>query len=182
MKLNIAINALAASVSSLPASASASGAVAKNARDDRAEEGSIRAAASKNQGAECYFAVGIEVQNSPDVGVLSCNAGEMCVEDSMSSIGGRCVVPGNEVFLSGPGGIDTYDYALDRSYRFACEPCSRENGKRKWKCCGTSACALEEVDNIPCGSCIGVLACANIKGTIGKDSCIGFASSEKAQG
>eukprot|EP00956_Cyclotella_meneghiniana_P001039 scaffold1243_cov52-Cyclotella_meneghiniana.AAC.2 len=96
MKLNIAINALAASVSTFAASASASSAVAKNPRDDRAEEGSIRAAASKNQGTECSFAVGIEVQNSPDVGVLSCKLGETCVKDSMSSIGGRCVSMGKQ--------------------------------------------------------------------------------------
>ena len=170
MKLNIAINALAASLSSFP-SASASGAVTKNLKNGRVEGGNIRAAASKNQGAECSFAVGIEVQNSPDVGVLSCKVGETCIEDSMSSIGGRCVVSSDEVALKFDTSEHMTEYAAEYGEAKQCKTCD-EAGK-KFKCCGEEACHGLDEKNVPCGSCNGKVACSGAKGAIGRDSCVG---------
>eukprot|EP00956_Cyclotella_meneghiniana_P001411 scaffold1547_cov57-Cyclotella_meneghiniana.AAC.6 len=182
MKLNIAINALAASSSIFPASASASGVVAKNARDDRAEEGSIRAAASKNQGAECSFAVGIEVQNSPDVGVLSCKVGETCVEDSVSSIGGRCVVSPDEFALDD---FDPVAYAKGVAEQYKCDAC--DDSGTKFVCCGFQACDRDTfADFAPCGSCIGKKACYGASwytmSEMGEDSCIGSEACRWANG
>lgn len=104
MKFTVAINAIAASASMLPVSVSDIVASLGNERSNAHEhEGSIRATASKNQGTECSFVVaGIEFKNSPDVGVLSCNTGEMCVKDSTSSVGGRCFLSGGEVAFEHP--------------------------------------------------------------------------------
>ena len=55
--------------------------------------GSIRvanAAAKTQKGSECSFEEGV-LTITPDVGVLFCGTGEMCVEDSTSQFGGRCV-------------------------------------------------------------------------------------------
>ena len=51
--------------------------------------GSVRTAAKK-QGVECALVDSVTVRKSADVRVLSCSAGEVCVKDSTSTMGGRC--------------------------------------------------------------------------------------------
>ena len=156
MKFTVAINAIAASASMLPVSASDIVASLSNERAN-AHEGSIRATASENQGTECSFVVaGIEVENSPDVGVLSCNTGEMCVEDSTSSVGGRCVLSGDEVALERP--------------RLGVEECPVD----KPKCMGLYACDYAKKDQIACGSCNGDFACFGVDNFVGENSCKGY--------
>ena len=106
----------------------------------------------------------VDIQEmSEDVGILSCDIGELCLEDSTSSLGGRCFSdPSNPVDL-GP-------------QRELCV-----------KCYGSDACkGVSESDktNIACGSCNGVGACSYLASgvTIGVDSCNQFYACAIAEG
>ena len=156
MKFTVAINAIAASASMLPVSATDIVASLSNERANTHER-SIRATASENQGTECSIVVaGIEVENSPDVKVLSCNTGEMCVEDSTSSVGGRCVLSGDEIALERP--------------QLGVEKCPED----KPKCVGINACLGAIEEQISCGSCNGDYACVGVTTFVGENSCKGY--------
>eukprot|EP00956_Cyclotella_meneghiniana_P016773 scaffold26765_cov64-Cyclotella_meneghiniana.AAC.3 len=74
---------------------------------------------------------------TPDVGVLSCGTGEMCVEDSTSQFGGRCV-------------------ALE-------ETVAVQRELQCMKCSGFKACPVGvNQTNIGCGSCIGDWTCSDL--------------------
>ena len=112
--------------------------------------GSIRAASKSHLGMECSFEKGA-LTVSPDVGVLSCDTGEMCVEDSTSRYGGRCVVSEAKV-------------AVEPQRELQCD-----------KCTGIGACFNANQTNIGCGSCIGTRACNNLPNNVivGQNSCVG---------
>ena len=124
---------------------------------------------------ECTFVSDLE-QTTADPGILGCETGSICIEDTLSSLGGRCV------------------FALDSEER-QLQSCV--------KCSGTKACqgltTAFKNSFIGCGSCIGDYACAFVckfllrwnswlmsvtrwhsclfvltaNSTIGQDSCIG---------
>jgi len=116
--------------------------------------GSIRVAntAAKTQkGSECSFEEGV-LTMTPDVGVLFCGTGEMCVEDSTSQFGGRCVALEENL-------------TVESQRELECE-----------KCTGTNACPVGvNQTNIGCGSCIGKLSCHELPDNviIGENSCVG---------
>ena len=130
--------------------------------------GSVRAAAKSQQGAECSFSNGIQVDSSPDTGILSCGRGETCVEDTTSAAGGRCV---------------RQEGVAVESHRHLAEACTYSDGTSGTKCVGTNACTGLDTANVGCGSCIGTDACSGFYGTgsltIGEGSCIGDKSCNK---
>jgi hypothetical protein len=85
---------------------------------------------------ECTFVSDLE-QTTADSGILGCETGSICIEDTLSSLGGRCV------------------FALDSEER-QLQSCV--------KCSGTKACqgltTAFKNSFIGCGSCIGDYACA----------------------
>ena len=91
MKLTTATAFIAASLSA--PSISTSG-VAASILEHENNKGSARTA-TKKQGVECAFVDNVTVRKSVDVGVLSCGVGKVCVEDSTSTLGGRCEVLGS---------------------------------------------------------------------------------------
>eukprot|EP00956_Cyclotella_meneghiniana_P016966 scaffold27336_cov35-Cyclotella_meneghiniana.AAC.2 len=151
MKLTIAFTS---SIATLRAPAISASIVASNILKNENKQGSIRASATENKECTVNGVEEVDVQEmSEDVGILSCDTGELCLEDSTSSLGGRCFSdPSNPVDL-GP-------------QRELCE-----------KCVGDDACdGLTDSDkaNIACGSCIGMRACKDSPGvTIGANSCKG---------
>jgi len=165
MQLTIAASAIIAASASTP-SISANGVAAANAIHESNRVGSIRRRAAKNQGRnsgdECTpFANRINARrNSPDVGVLSCNVGEICINDSASSIGGRCVAvsgDNNEAALT-----------LGSSKHRELDECT--------KCVGLYACdGIVDRSKIGCGSCNGFGACVDLASdvTVGANSCNG---------
>ena len=130
--------------------------VAASILEHENSKGSVRTAAKK-QGVECAFVDSVTVRKSVDVGVLSCSAGKVCVEDSTSTMGGRC-----EILVS----PDDEAAALEPQHeRKLCE-----------KCVGKWACDyVEDQSKIGCGSCIGIGACYKLESdvTIGENSCVG---------
>eukprot|EP00956_Cyclotella_meneghiniana_P028792 scaffold68079_cov66-Cyclotella_meneghiniana.AAC.1 len=116
--------------------------------------GSIRfanTAATTQQGSECSFEKEV-LTMTPDVGVLSCGTGEMCVEDSTSQFGGRCVASEEKL-------------AVESQRELQCTKCS-----------GKNACPVGvNQTKIGCGSCIGDYACFNLPDNviIGENSCVG---------
>ena len=152
MKLTTATIFIAASTST--ASISTSG-VAASILEHGNSKGSVRTAAKK-QGVECAIVDSFAVQKSVDVGVLSCSAGELCVEDPTSTVGGRCKVLAS-----------TDDEAAALEPQRERELCT--------KCTGNSACFGSDQSKIGCGSCLGDFACEHMESdiTIGDDSCVG---------
>ena len=150
MKLTIAIAYIAASASA--PSISPFG-VAASILEHENSKGSVRTAAKK-KGVGCAFKGGIAIWKSADVGVLSCGVGEVCVEDSTSTLGGRC-----EVLVN--------DGAADLEPQRERELCE--------KCVGSSACQGVDQSKIGCGSCMGTSACGWLASdvTIGANSCRG---------
>eukprot|EP00956_Cyclotella_meneghiniana_P035659 scaffold116902_cov58-Cyclotella_meneghiniana.AAC.2 len=110
--------------------------------------------APENHGVECTVENSVIVQKSPDVGVLSCGVGEICIEDSTSSVGGRCMVLVAD---------DEPALELQEERQLSCK-----------KCEGNLACYKVDQSRIPCGSCNGVGACYNLSNdvTIGANSCL----------
>ena len=152
MKLTIATSFIAASASA--PSITTSG-VAASILEHENSKRSVRTA-PKKQNVECAFVNSLSVQKSTDVGVLSCGAGEVCAEDSTSTMGGRC-----EVLVS----ADDEAAALEpQRERELCE-----------KCVGYYACYGINQSKIGCGSCIGEGACFGLGSdvTIGENSCVG---------
>jgi hypothetical protein len=117
--------------------------------------GFIRATAKVLNGAECSITSGFVTQDSHvDAGVLGCGMGETCVEDSSSSLGGRCIK------------------SLQR--HLAATNCTFANGTDGVKCDGANACLGSNLNNVGCGSCIGKEACPFMTiRTVGENSCIG---------
>ena len=105
---------------------------------------------------ECAFEDSVGVPKSADVGLLSCGAGKVCVEDSTSTMGGRC-----EVLVSADDGATALEPQREREL---CE-----------KCVGDWACVGVDQSKIGCGSCIGSEVCGNLHPnvTIGANSCRG---------
>lgn len=116
-------------------------------------------------GRECIFehALKRKLREAPDVELLSCDIGKMCVEDSSSSSGGRCAI------VSGDGDAAVIKPRLEDE----CE-----------KCAGDDACEGSDQDKIGCGSCNIAYACQNLGTdvTIGTNSCNGVSSCYEAQG
>ena len=163
MKLTIATAFIAASASAPSISASR---VAASILEHENNKRSIDTVAKK-QGVECALADRITVRKSADVGVLSCGVGEVCVEDSTSTMGGRCdvLVPDNDEAA-------------------ALEP-QRELHEECEKCMGNNACSgVVDQSGIGCGSCIGIYACADLASdvTIGDNSCVGELACDRASG
>ena len=154
MKLTIATSFIAASASA--PSITTSG-VAASILEHENSKRSVRTS-PKKQNVECAFVNSLSVQKSTDVGVLSCGAGEVCVEDSTSTMGGRCKIL----------------ESADDEAAAALEP-QRERELCE-KCVGTYACYdVEDQSKIGCGSCMGIGVCAFLGSdvTIGANSCVG---------
>ena len=165
MKLTIATAFIAASASA--PSISTPGVAASILKEHDNSKGSIHTAAKK-QGVECAFVDKMPDQNSADVGVLSCGVGEVCVEDSTSTVGGRC-----KVLVS----ADDEAAALEPQRELhVCDESKR--------CQGNNACLGVDRSRIGCGSCIGVYACSRLASgvTIGDNSCIGELACDHAYG
>ena len=163
MKLTVATAFIAASTS--PSSISTSR-VAASILEHENSKGSVRTAAKK-QGVECAFVNGITVWKSTDVGLLSCGMGEMCVEDSTSTMGGRCKVL-----------VSTKDETADlepHRERELCVKCVGDGGGTEEDACT----GVADQSKIGCGSCLGIAACLNLAPdvTIGANSCVGTYSS-----
>ena len=79
----------------------------------------------------------------------------MCIKDSTSSAGGRCVLSGDEVAFERP--------------QLGLEECPEDNQK----CYGRFACYNADYDMIGCGSCNGASACVGMAYYIGEKSCNG---------
>ena len=102
--------------------------------------------------------VEVSVAKSEDVGILSCEIGELCAEDTTSSLGGRCVAVSSDTVALEP-------------QRELCN-----------KCEGEGACRLVDQSKIGCGSCIGYGACAYARKNIGAGSCQGNEACQYALG
>ena len=163
MKPTIATVFIAASASAT--SISTSEVSASILEEHENSKGSVSAAAKK-QDVECAFVDRIAVQKSADVGVLSCGVGKVCVEDSTSTVGGRCKLLAS---------ADDEAAALEpQRERELCE-----------KCLGNNACVgVDDLSRIGCGSCIGVYACAQLASgvTIGNNACFGELACDRAYG
>jgi hypothetical protein len=109
----------------------------------------------------------------PDTGILSCAAYETCVEDEMSSAGGRCVALGD------------VNLTTESHRELVSTPCTFSDGSAGFKCDGEMACP-ESVDQslIGCGSCIGDYACQYLDGgtTVGENSCVGYQACYSLEG
>ena len=172
-------------------------AVAASIHEHESKQGSIRPSASKNkectfedgfevnlretsddevppcENGELYadkdtaWSPGGTKKSSGDVGILSCEIGELCAEDSTSSLGGRCVS-----ISSNPS-----DLRPQRERDLQCEKC--KGGADVWGDYNEACKEVSDSDkaNIACGSCNGFRACNYLKGvTIGANSCVGFNS------
>ena len=162
MKLTIATAFIAASTS-VP-SISTSG-VAASILEHENSKGSIQKAAKK-QNVECAFVDSVGVRKSgADVGLLSCGAGKVCVEDSTSTMGGRC-----EVLVSADDAAAALEPQREREL---CE-----------KCVGSGACIGVDQSTIGCGACMGFDACRRLAFgvTIGDNSCVGDYACYNADG
>eukprot|EP00956_Cyclotella_meneghiniana_P019370 scaffold33146_cov63-Cyclotella_meneghiniana.AAC.5 len=118
------------------------------------------------QGEECSFVVSSKLLRGygSDTGILGCtDPTAVCVEDKLSSLGGRCAS----------------SLIVSRMLQDT-QPCNA-------KCTGTNACQNLTQDfidnNIGDKSCCGKYACAYITGntTIGPNSCLGYAACYKAK-
>eukprot|EP00956_Cyclotella_meneghiniana_P022807 scaffold43515_cov78-Cyclotella_meneghiniana.AAC.1 len=189
MKLTIA----SVFIASLSAPSVSSSIVVASIREHESKQGSIRPSASKNkectfedgfevnlretsddevppcENGELYadkdtaWSPGGTKKSSGDVGILSCEIGELCAEDSTSSLGGRCVSVSSNIVALGP----------QRERDLECEKCKGETlyGYYYPACVGVSD--LDKA-NIACGSCHGEGACNNLESgvTIGANSCV----------
>ena len=114
---------------------------------------------SKNQGGECTT-FDFDVLNSGVHTSCGMGMGEMCVEDSTSSIGGRCiVVSGKEIALGLHCDLN------------ACRKCE-------------SGCRGVNPSKISCGFCNADRACWDLPShfTVGENSCNGRYSCQGAKG
>ena len=148
MKLTIASTYLAASLS---APSISSFGVAASILEHENNQGIIGTSATENK--ECTFANEVNIRKkSSDVGILSCDMGDLCVEDFTSSLGGRCV------------SVSSVPVALGaQAERQLCD-----------KCVGGCVGVVDQ-SNISCGSCMGDGACDGLPTsvTVGGDSCVG---------
>ena len=118
---------------------------------------------STSHGNECLFVNAFEKQEiHADVGILSCAADEICVEDAKSSVGGRCMA--------------LTDLETSAKSQRELVACTFADGTAGVKCEGDRACKYVDESSIGCGSCIGDEACFKLKAgtTIGKNSCVAF--------
>lgn len=121
-------------------------------------------------------AINHEVATAADVGILKCDLSSVCLPDTTSSRGGRC--------------IQSSSMARARVLRLESKTSSESSTTdRCLKCVGTEACAgltAEFVDNnIGCGSCIEAFSCKNLNeigSKIGVGSCVGYKSCEGISG
>lgn len=138
------------------------------ATESTSSSGFIRATATVKNGSECSFTNGFVAQDSHlDAGVLGCGMGETCVEDSSSSLGGRCI-ESRQRQLGAPEN--------------APKDCEFANGTLGVKCSDFGACYGVNPDNVGCGSCIGRGSCWSMTGTVGESSCIGDSACSYSSG
>ena len=71
--------------------------------------------------------------------------GQVCIQDTTSSLGGRCV-------------FETSVHERQRELQVG-TPCTFKNGTFGVKCVGTRACYNIDVNNVGCGSCYGTYSC-----------------------
>ena len=117
--------------------------------------------------------IGVKVnvrKSSEDVGILSCDTGELCAEDSTSSLGGRCASVSSNPVALGP-------------HRELCTKCAGDKlGTTYRPACQNVDSSVR--DNIACGSCNGPNACDDLvsSATIGANSCLGLKACSGAKG
>eukprot|EP00804_Cyclotella_cryptica_P000103 CCRYP_020513-RB/>CCRYP_020513-RB protein AED:0.09 eAED:0.09 QI:328/1/1/1/0.75/0.4/5/1039/363 len=124
-------------------------------------------------GAECLFVNSFKLGHAADLkshddgplavdtGILACPASFTCVEDSTSSMGGRCVSLWDR---DHHGYLEPY---FDVQAHRALTACTFDNGTAGTKCYGVDACTgLLDVRRIECGSCNGVKACYHAARTL----------------
>eukprot|EP00956_Cyclotella_meneghiniana_P035396 scaffold114420_cov67-Cyclotella_meneghiniana.AAC.1 len=162
------------SIAALRAPAISASIVDVNLLEHENNKGFVHPSATKNK--ECAFVNGVEVSvaKSEDVGILSCEIGELCAEDTTSSLGGRCVS-----VASNPDALGTQ--------RELADPCDKCKGGDDYYGSYVAACDgvsdSDKSNNIACGSCNGPNACANSTAvTIGANSCVGSHACLGAQG
>lgn len=97
---------------------------------------------SSSLGEECLFSKSYYLKGGiADTGILGCSDPEyVCIEDSLSSLGGRCAPP-----------------AVAHRELQKTPPCTV-------KCTGTDACLGVDQSKVGVGSCCGYKACAGVSG------------------
>lgn len=143
------------------------------------------ATTSTMRGSECSFVNSFKAKpasahrnaNYPrvDTGILNCPTAQTCVEDSTSSMGGRCI----SLFDHG----DQDDNVYEAMARRALVACTFANGTSGQKCVGPYACASLSKATVGCGSCNGRGACRSLnKVNVAEGSCNGYYACYYASG
>ena len=178
MKLTIASTSLAASLS---APSISSFGVAASILEHENNQGIIGTSATENK--ECTFANEVNIRKkSSDVGILSCDMGDLCVEDFTSSLGGRCVsVSSVPVALGAQPERQLCDKCVGDEYQ-ACFGVDQSN-IACGSCMGNHACnGLPDSVTVGVNSCIGYKACHYAAYNIGENSCVGYSACHYAEG
>lgn len=135
--------------------------------------------------AECTF-----LNAFTDVGILTpCPIGT-CIEDSTSSLGGRCVELFNEEdyysYNSGSsydGGSSTGGATFGIGTQRHLQTCTLTNGTASTRCTGPLACFNQNYATVACGSCNGKKSCMGMyKAIVEEGSCNGVKSCYKVYG
>ena len=127
--------------------------------------------------AECTF-----LKSFTDVGILTpCPIGT-CVEDSTSSLGGRCVeLFSEEDYYSDSevtGGV-TFGIGTQRHL----QTCTLADGTASTRCTGRLACVNQNYATVACGSCNGAKSCMGMyKAIVEEGSCNGAKSCYQVSG
>jgi hypothetical protein len=131
-----------------------------------------------NKGKECTFLNSFNefVDRAADAGILNCDIGKTCVEDSTSSMGGRCV----EILDEAAYEEAYYEFGLQTNQESGLRisrklaTCTFANGTAGQKCSGVMACVGQTYSEVACGSCNGKKSCKGLyKAVIEEGSCIG---------
>jgi hypothetical protein len=129
-----------------------------------------------NKGQECSVIKSFKVRGTSDFG---CEEDEYCVEDPMSSLGGRCI----NLDVEQEQDFDT-TLAVESHRWLEGIPCYYSDGSEGVKCEGEDACYYNcrqkwmiDPDKVGCDSCNGDYACYYSTDendiTIGENSCVG---------
>jgi hypothetical protein len=134
---------------------------------------------SPNEGQECSIKESIKIREAIDAdGIFGCDEDEYCVEDHVSSLGGRCIkfdIEHHEQdFDKTLLAVDSHRLLQDDGIQ-----CTYNNGTAGVKCVGTMACDNIDSKFVKCGSCIGYQSCysSSLRTVfVGEGSCVGVAS------
>jgi hypothetical protein len=148
-------------------------AIAKNTNESTSSSnGSLQdsTTAKAKEGAECSFANDVKAKlYDADTGVLVCGIGETCIEDKLSSVGGRCIIIHPRT-------------AAENHRQLTAISCQFADGTNGFKCQGNYACEGVDPNTVECGGCIGDNSCYQIKGTVAENSCVGVGACDRKSG